>query len=562
MSYEVPRHWGVTAPISVAVSSAHEIELDADLLNTLQDLGLFENEHDAQKRVIVLEKLNQIVKEFVFRVSRLKGMPEADAKDAGGKIFTFGSYHLGAHMADADLDTLCVVPRHVERDYFFTVMYDLLKEQPEVTDLTAVVDAYVPVIKMNFSGIPIDFVCARLELSCIPDDLDLSDNNLLRNLDERCVRALNGSRVADEILRLIPNIPVFRTALRTIKFWAKRRAIYSNVMGFFGGVAWALLVARICQLFPNACGATIVSQFFQIMHKWKWPTPVLLKHTEVAPLEFRVWDPELYPADKSHRMPIITPVYPAMCATHNVTYSTMKIMIKEFKRGAEVVDRIFVGSGSWIDLFEKSDFFHAYKHYLQVIACSTSPESQLEWSGLVESRIRQLLLKLELNDMLFLAHPYIHGFERIHYCLNEQEKMDVSKGIFVPERTFPVGEGNADDRRKQQTGHTIGYSNGQMNAMEAVYTTTFYIGLFVEVKPDRSAGPRKLNLAWPVQEFNKLVRSWEKFDSTSMNIVVKNLRSNMLPPELLNEERRLKRPQRKVHRSRRNHDDNPQKVTE
>lgn len=39
---------------------------------------------------------------------------------------------------------------------------------------------------------------ARLALSSIPDDLSLQDDNLLRNLDERCVRSLNG--VLDEIL--------------------------------------------------------------------------------------------------------------------------------------------------------------------------------------------------------------------------------------------------------------------------------------------------------------------------------------------------------------------------
>jgi poly(A) polymerase Pap1 len=32
-----------------------------------------------------------------------------------------------------------------------------------------------------------------------------------------------GSRVTDEILRLIPDIPTFRMALRCIKFWAQRR---------------------------------------------------------------------------------------------------------------------------------------------------------------------------------------------------------------------------------------------------------------------------------------------------------------------------------------------------
>lgn len=33
---------------------------------------------------------------------------------------------------------------------------------------------------------------ARLALSSIPDDLSLKDDNLLHNLDERCVRSLNG----------------------------------------------------------------------------------------------------------------------------------------------------------------------------------------------------------------------------------------------------------------------------------------------------------------------------------------------------------------------------------
>lgn len=91
----------------------------------------------------------------------------------------------------------------------------------------------------------------------------------------------------DEILRLVPNVSVFRDALRCIKLWAHRmfwhvrsfiqycidarhtgRAIYSNVNGFLGGVAWAMLVARICQLYPNAIAGAIVSRFFIIMYQW------------------------------------------------------------------------------------------------------------------------------------------------------------------------------------------------------------------------------------------------------------------------------------------------------
>jgi poly(A) polymerase len=40
-----------------------------------------------------------MVKDFVYRVGKLKGFPDSLAKQAGGKIFTFGSYRLGVHSA-------------------------------------------------------------------------------------------------------------------------------------------------------------------------------------------------------------------------------------------------------------------------------------------------------------------------------------------------------------------------------------------------------------------------------------------------------------------------------
>lgn len=78
-------------------------------------------------------------------------------------------------------------------------------------------------------------------------------------------------------------------------------------------------------------------------------------------------------------MPIITPAYPAMCSTHNVTFSTQTIMTDEFKRASHIVDRISVGQAQWSELFAPHDFFVRYKHYLQVTAASSSSDMQLKW---------------------------------------------------------------------------------------------------------------------------------------------------------------------------------------
>ncbi|KAB0373357.1 hypothetical protein FD755_015016, partial [Muntiacus reevesi] len=388
------KHYGITSPISLAAPKETDCLLTQKLVETLKPFGVFEEEEELQHRILILGKLNNLVKEWIREISESKNLPQSVIENVGGKIFTFGSYRLGVHTKCADIDALCVAPRHVDRSDFFTSFYDKLKLQEEVKDLRAVEEAFVPVIKLCFDGIEIDILFARLALQTIPEDLDLRDDSLLKNLDIRCIRSLNGCRVTNEILHLVPNIDNFRLTLRAIKLWAKRHNIYSNILGFLGGVSWAMLVARTCQLYPNAIASTLVHKFFLVFSKWEWPNPVLLKQPEECNLNLPVWDPRVNPSDRYHLMPIITPTYPQQNSTYNVSISTRMVMVEEFNQGLAITDEILLSKAEWSKLFEAPNFFQKYKHYIVLLASAPTEKQRLEWK----------------NEFIILAHVNPQSF--------------------------------------------------------------------------------------------------------------------------------------------------------
>ncbi|KAJ2887481.1 polynucleotide adenylyltransferase, partial [Coemansia aciculifera] len=415
-------------------------------------------------------------------------------------------------------------------------MVELLKARSEVEELTPVPGAFVPVITMRFGGVDIDLTFASLQQPTIPDELELLDTAILRNLDEASIRSVNGSRVTDEILRLVPNVASFRLALRCIKLWAKRRAIYSNSMGFFGGVAWAMLVARVCQLYPNACAGYIVSRFFAVYLMWKWPRPVMLKNIESGPLSLRVWNPRIYHADATHKMPIITPAYPSMCATHNVSKSTKIIIESEFKLGTVVTEKIMKGEASWTDLFGKSDFFRRYKYYLQVNTTSGDVESHNVLHGFVESRLRQLILKLECVDRIELGHPYVKSYDHEYACKSDEDLERIRQGQLpatpnasdTPEQAAATADANAASTEK-------GSNSGSPapSAEKKAFTSSFYVGLLLKKNIKRSENEKPiLDLSGPIQSFIGLVKDWETWSDEGMAISIRFLRQSQLPDEV------------------------------
>lgn len=296
-------------------------------------------------------------------------------------------------------------------------------------------------------------------------------------------------RVTDEILNLVPEQKTFRTALRAIKLWAQRRAIYANIVGYPGGVAWAMLVARVCQLYPHAVGATIVDKFFFVIKDWKWPVPVMLKDIEQGKTaeekaKFRVWNPAINSSDRKNIMPIITPAFPSMCATYNISKSGKTIILRELERGAQITTKIFAGKGTWSDLFKKHTFFTAdHKYYLAVTAASSNSEAAKAWAGAVESKIRLFVMQLELIADIKLARPFTKGFKRVHKCENEVQIREAQKGSmkYKVEETKTVETTDPELVTTNGEGAAIPSAENSKAEMDGnlhnLYTYTFYIGI-------------------------------------------------------------------------------------
>ncbi|RSH78028.1 polynucleotide adenylyltransferase [Apiotrichum porosum] len=473
---------GVTPPISTDPPKDTDIKSSDALMEDLVALRQFESDQERKVREKLLSSIAALVTKFVHDVSIKNGLSEKVATEAGGRIYTSGSYRLGVHGPGSDIDTICVCPRHIYREDFFGTFQQMLRDWPAVTQISAVESAFVPVIKTVISGVEVDLLFARVNHPEAGDKLDIEKDDILRGVDDASQRSLNGPRVTDMILNLVPDVHTFRTALRAIRLWAKKRGIYSNVLGYPGGVAWGLLTARICQLYPNAAPSVIVSKFFPIYYQWGWPQPVLLKRIDAGPpnMTHHVWNPKTDRRDMAHRMPVITPAYPSMCSTHNITASTMTIVKNEMLRAMQITDKIVNNPGSsWKELFEPVDFFSMYRTYVQVVAAAGTSEGIKDWSGMVESRIRTLVQDLEMTDNVLLAHPQAHSISNEFICLTDEEQAAASQGELSVEAM----------QRKEEDFAGQDYKK--------VYTKNFFIGLDIERKPKDSQGGRVLNLFYP-----------------------------------------------------------------
>jgi poly(A) polymerase len=149
----------------------------------------------------------------------------------------------------------------------------------------------------------------------------------------------------------------------------------SNVLGYFGGVTWMIMVAIICKMCPNLEPNKLLKNFFLYFSKWDWnyKNPVMLvpvSHERKCGISESL----LYKENEGDLMPVLTPAYPAMNSTHNVSISTKEAILTEMEKAHMIVEALLkrdLKTGnkvnlelSWNRLFKKFNFFGAYKHFI------------------------------------------------------------------------------------------------------------------------------------------------------------------------------------------------------
>lgn len=272
---------------------------------------------------------------------------------------------------------------------------------------------------------------------------------------------------------------------------------------------------------------------------------------------------QVYPGDRYHLMPIITPAYPSMCATFNITRSSMTVIQKELKRGLELTEKIMAEKLPWSDLFIKHTFFtKGYKFYICVISASRTEQAHKLWSGYVESKVRVLVQKLEAHDKIKLAHAFNKAYPRRHKCKSAEDIQAVENGslefLASPEDLAQDGGGvepqqNGIDAQQEEksivkeepaeaqngiTAPTPGESNPEEvkqddaavkkeedettknetaaptpDAPIDIYTTTHYIGLDLVDKPG------SLDLSYQINDFKSFCFQWPTYQEQLQNMV-------------------------------------------
>ncbi|XP_028760115.1 nuclear poly(A) polymerase 3 isoform X1 [Neltuma alba] len=375
-------------PLNPALLIKVDEERSMSLHQFMADEGLIPSPKEELRRKVAIQKLKQIVSSWIKKVAQNHGLPKHQISVTSATILTYGSYGLGVHSPESDIDALCVAPFFASMaEDFFVCLHDMLQKRPEVSEIHCVKGAKVPLIRFKFDGISIDLPYARLKVLYVPEHVDILNPFFTRNIDGTSWKSLSGVRANKHILQLVPNVENFQSMLRFLKLWAKRRGVYGTLLGYLGGVHLAVLAAFICRRHPDASLNALIMHFFQTFAFWPWPKPVIV-HEGIFPTITDVMETQSL-------MPMQLPSSPYEYCHSNITRSTFYRIRNEFLRGRNMTWDLLHSDIHWDGISEPFPYSKEYSLFAKIYLSSPNKDDLGDWVGWVKSRFRSLLLMLE-----------------------------------------------------------------------------------------------------------------------------------------------------------------------
>lgn len=236
------------------------------------------------------------------------------------------------------------------------------------------------------------------------------------------LQLLNGCRDAELCLELLrKKYPsdefqsLFRILCHLITFWAKRRSIYSHIVGYLGGYSWRVLLISVLlkQKEPirnlESCQVFLGNFFHELgkYHDTVSDDEILIylneesKNSFLKHFERKVCKKIEAGFDKieKKRLLIITPTPVYQNSARNVTRSTLDRLLSEMSRGEKMCQDLK-------QLCEPFQFFQQDASYIRLTLESNQEDFFLKWKGHVLSRLVSLIERLESINRHLIVTPH------------------------------------------------------------------------------------------------------------------------------------------------------------
>jgi len=318
-----------------------------------------------------IESVLQIVLKMCQDIAAQALKPGMD--EGLGHLLPIGAYHLGVLLPDDQVDVVYVTPLHIALPSTLAILQEKLElMESAVEDICPVGNdglLAAPGLQFKLRSIHIKLLLSY----CIPE-LPPPHGEIVA----WHTAGVLAREVSEKLLASVPDVATYRQLLRFARYWAKQRGVYGSYFGFMGGTAWAICVARVCQMQPEADLAQLAAHFFKVLSQWNWQEPLcLLPDGTSRQITHTV--PASCVNVSGATISVLLPVGNSVSATPSVTDTTTKISQKELQHGFRRTKQVELVCAQWEKVCSTAGFFQRYRNYIELDFMASSPEVFASW---------------------------------------------------------------------------------------------------------------------------------------------------------------------------------------